>query len=236
MKADLDRLMAERNIDAAVVMGPLAGNPTLYYMVNGAKISSGTVVKKRDEPAVLIHSSIERDEAARSGLETIDIRRYNYLELLHKTGGNQLTAMVHLLARVFQDRKISGRVAFYGTEDRGAAYALLRAIDRHMAGIKVVGEFGSNLFMAARATKEPAEAERIRQAGRKTVATVDATIDFLRSHPVRDEVLMKDDGTALTVGDVKRFVRRTLFEHELEEEVDTIFAIGRDAGIPHSHG
>ncbi len=236
MKADLDRLMAERNIDAAVVMGPLAGNPTLYYMVNGAKISSGTVVKKRNEPAVLIHSSIERDEAVRSGLETIDIKRYDYLELLREAGGNRLAAMVRLLARVFQDRGISGRVAFYGTDDRGAAYALLRAIDKHLRGIEVVGEFGSNLFAAARATKDPAEAERIRQAGRKTVATVEATIDFLRSHPVRDEVLVKDDGTALTVGDVKRFVRRTLFEHELEEEVDTIFAIGRDAGIPHSHG
>ncbi|MFQ5595327.1 MAG: M24 family metallopeptidase [Anaerolineae bacterium] len=236
MKADLDRLMAERNIDAAVVMGAMAGNPTLYYLVNGAKLSSGTVVKKRNEPAVLIHSSIERDEAARSGLETIDIRQYNYLELLREAGGNRLLAMVRLLARVFQERGISGRVAFYGTEDRGAAYALLRAIDEHVPGVEVVGEFGSNLFVAARSTKDPTEVERIREAGRKTVATVDATIDFLRSHRVRDNVLVDNAGAALTVGRVKHFVRRTLFDHDLEEEVETIFAIGRDAGIPHSHG
>ncbi len=228
--------MAERNIDAAVIMGSVAGNPTLYYMVNGAKLTSGTVVKQRNQPAVLIHGSIERDEAARSGLETIDIKRYNYLELLREAGGDRLAAMVRLLARVFQDHEISGRVAFYGTGDRGAAYALLRAIDTHLPEIEVVGEFGSNLFTAVRSTKDPAEVERIRQAGRKTVATVDATIGFLRSHRVRDDTLMNNDGAPLTVGGVKRFVRRTLFEHDLEEEVETIFAIGRDAGIPHSHG
>lgn len=236
MKTDLDRLMAERNIDAAVIMGPLAGNPTLYYMVNGARISSGTVIKKRDGPPVLIHGSIERDEAGRSGLETIDINRYNYAELLREYQGNRLMAMVRLLARVFQDRQVSGRVAFYGTDDRGAAYALLQALNEHIPGLVVVGEFGNDMFTAARSTKEPAEVERIRAVGRKTVATVDATIDFLRSHQVRDEVLLKDDGAPLTVGDVRRFVRRTLCEHDLEEEVETIFAIGRDAGVPHSHG
>lgn len=236
MKADLDRLMAERNIDAVVVMGSLPGNPTLYYMVNGAKLSSGTVIKKRNEPPVLIHHSIERDEAARSGLETIDIKRYNYLELLREAQGNQLVATVRFLDRVFRDRQVAGRVAFYGTEDRGAAYVLLQAINTHIPSVHVVGEFGNDIFTAARATKEPAEVERIRQVGRKTVATVEATIAFLCTHQVQDETLVKADGTPLTVGDVKRFVRRTLFEHDLQEDIETIFAIGRDAGVPHSHG
>jgi Xaa-Pro aminopeptidase len=204
--------------------------------VNGAKLSSGLVVKKRGEPPALIHHSIERDEAARSGLETIDIHHYNFVELLKEAQGNRLVATVRLLARVFQDRHIAGRVAFYGTDDRGAAYLLLRAIDEHIPWIDVVGEYSNDIFTAARSTKEPAEVARIREAGRKTVATVDATLDFLRSHRVRDEMLVKNDGSTLTVGDVKRFVRRTLFDHDLVEEVDTIFAIGRDAGIPHSHG
>lgn len=236
MKADLDRLMAERNIDTAVVMGSLAGNPTLYYMVNGARLTSGIVIKKRHELPVLIHSSIERDEAAKSGLETIDMKHYGYVELLREAGGDRLVAMVALLTRIFQDRHVSGRVAFYGTEDRGAAYSLLRAVDEQMPGIDVVGEYDNDVFTVARATKELAEVERIREVGRRTVAAVDATIQFLRCHRVRAEALVKEDGAALTVGDVKRFVRRTLFDQELEEEVETIFAIGRDAGIPHSHG
>ncbi|MFQ5858488.1 MAG: M24 family metallopeptidase, partial [Anaerolineae bacterium] len=130
----------------------------------------------------------------------------------------------------------SGRVAFYGTEDRGAAYSLLRAIDDHVPGIDVVGEFGGDIFSTARATKEPAEVERIREVRRKTVAALDATVDFLRSHQVRDEMLVKHDSAPLTIGDAKRFVRRALFDHDLEEEGETIVAIGRDAGVPHSHG
>lgn len=236
MKIDLDRLMAERDIDAAVVMGSLAGNPTLYYMVNGAKISSGTVVKKRGEPAVLIHNTIERDEAAKSGLETIDINHYDFVGLLRAAEGNRLKATVGLFARVFQDRGISGRVAFYGTGGRGESYTLLRAIDANVPGVRVVGEYSGDIFAAARSTKAPTEVARIREVARKTVETVDATIDFVRSHAIRDEVLVKRDGDRLTVGDAKRFVRRALFERDLVEEVETIFAIGRDAGVPHSHG
>src|SRR5690606_36882179 len=38
-----------------------------------------------------------------------------------------------------------------------------------------------------------------------------------------------------TIGDVKRFIRRTLMDHDLED-TGMIFAQGRDAGFPHSRG
>ena len=236
MKSDLDALMAERGLDAAVVTGSLAGNPTLYYMVNGAKISSGTVIKKRGEPPILIYNSIERDEAVKSGIKAIDIAHYRYLELLQAAQGRRLKATVQLMARVFHEHGISGRVAFYGRLEQGAAYVMLRTLDASLPHIRVVGEYGSDIFSVARATKEPAEVARIREAGRKTVATFDALLDFLRGHTVRDEVLCKEDGTPLTVGEAKRFIRRTLFDFDLVEEIETIFAMGRHAGVPHSHG
>jgi Xaa-Pro aminopeptidase len=69
-------------------------------------------------------------------------------------------------------------------------------------------------------------------------------IDFIRDHQAvrraKDgsavEMLVKSDGTPLTVGDVKRFGRGRLLVHELEDPEGMIFAIGRDAGVPHSRG
>jgi Xaa-Pro aminopeptidase len=61
-------------------------------------------------------------------------------------------------------------------------------------------------------------------------------LNFIRDHRVEGDTLMKSDGAPLTVGDVKRFGRSRLLVHELEDPEGMIFAIGRDAGVPHSRG
>jgi Xaa-Pro aminopeptidase len=63
-----------------------------------------------------------------------------------------------------------------------------------------------------------------------------STIEFIQGHRVRGGGLVKDDSSPLTVADVKREALRHLFELGLEDPEGMIFAIGRDAGIPHSAG
>ena len=46
MKQDLDRLMEQRGLDAALVAGATHGNPAMVYMTNGAEVSGGYVLKK----------------------------------------------------------------------------------------------------------------------------------------------------------------------------------------------
>ena len=61
--------------------------------------------------------------------------------------------------------------------------------------------------------------------------------DFLTSCDVReDEVLLNEDGSPLTVGDVHSKIRLWVAEHGAELPSGFIFAIGRDAGVPHSAG
>jgi len=69
MKKDLDRLMAERDLDAFVVTGPARDNPAMAYMTNGAHVTRGFVIQKRGQEPVLICSPIERDEAAVQGAD-----------------------------------------------------------------------------------------------------------------------------------------------------------------------
>jgi len=58
----------------------------------------------------------------------------------------------------------------------------------------------------------------------------------LTSRDVRNEVLLKEDGTPLTIGDVKEKINLWLAERRAVPTEGYIFSIGRDAGVPHSQG
>jgi len=227
--------MEERGLDAALVGGAVHGNPAMYYMTNGAGLTGGFVLKKRGEEPVLLCWPMEREEAAASGLTVVNLGQYDFTSIVRELG-DQLAATVELYRRVFADLGVSGRVGFYGLQDRGHAWVLLNALNAQLEGIEVHGDFDVTLIDAARATKDLAEAERIREVGRRTCAVVARTVEFLQSHRVKDEMLVQADGTPLTIGRVHEEINRFLAEQRLEDPEGFIFSIGRDAGIPHSKG
>ena len=227
--------MEERGLDAAIVGGAVHGNPAMYYMTNGAGLTGGFVLKKRGEEPVLLCWPMEREEAAASGLTVVNLGQYDFTSIVRELG-DQLAATVELYRRVFADLGVSGRVGFYGLQDRGHAWVLLNALNAQLEGIEVHGDFDVTLIDAARATKDLAEAERIREVGRRTCAVVARTVEFLQSHRVKDEMLVQADGTPLTIGRVHEEINRFLAEQRLEDPEGFIFSIGRDAGIPHSKG
>ena len=161
--------------------------------------------------------------------------KYDYVTILRETG-DQLAAIIELYRRVFADLDVSGKVGFYGMEDRGRAWVLLNALDAQLEGIEVYGDFDVTLIDEARTTKDGAEAERIREIGRRTCAIVGRTVEFLKSHQVKDGALVQADSTPLTIGRVHAEIDRFIAEERLEDPEHFIFAIGRDAGIPHSKG
>jgi Xaa-Pro aminopeptidase len=236
VKRDIDRLMQERGIDVAVVTGAVKGNATMYYMVNGAGISHAIVIKKRGEEPVLLCGTMEREEAAASGLKTIDTSKYNILEMIKEAGGDRLAASVKYYQTIFEEFGVKGRVGFYGQGDVGRNWEFLKALDEGLPDVTVVGEFIDDIFITARMTKGPEEIDRIREMGRKTCGVVGHIADFMKSHKVDGKTLVKDDGSPLTIGDCKAEIKMALARRKIIEEVDTIFAIGRDAGIPHSRG
>jgi Xaa-Pro aminopeptidase len=235
VKQDLDNLMADRDLDAILVAGPVHANPAMYYMTNGAHLTRGYVLQKPGREPKLLCSPIEREEAAASGLAVVNLNKYDFVSILREKG-DRLEASVELYRRIFDDLGVSGRVGFYGRADRGRSWVLLNALNEQLEGVEVYGDFDHSLIEQARATKDTAEAERIREMGRRTCLIVERTIDFLQSHAVDDETLMEDDGTPLTVGRVHEAIKRFIAEQGLEDPEGFIFAIGRDAGIPHSKG
>jgi Xaa-Pro aminopeptidase len=239
MKSDLDSLMHERGFDALLVTGPALNNPAMYYLANGVHIGERSVlIKKRGRAPILFVSGMERDEAAKSGLRVVDFAKFKMPELIRAAKGNLLVAYAGLYSLMLAEAEVKGgTVAVYGVKEQGAAYALLNTLRELNPDITIAGEFGKSILSLARYSKDPEEIKRIKVVGKKTVQVVASTAEFLSSHRAQKGYLVKKDGLRLTIGDVKRHIRLALLEQNIvDAEGGTIFALGRDAGVPHSRG
>lgn len=236
MKTDLDRLMAARKLDAAVIFGPDGLGPvnSAFNWFVGGRHVVGTVIKLVGKPALVVHGVMERDNAAATGLELVNVTRWSPKEIA-KEFPDPFDQKVELHRRMFTDLGAVGRVGVYGTIESGFGLALMRALEAKIPGLTVVAEGHRSLIEEARETKDAAELAAMEEVGRATCAVVGRLRDWLLSHALRGGVLRRTDGAALTVGDVKAHLRRLTLEAGLES-TDPIFSVGRDAGVPHSHG
>lgn len=237
MKSDLDRLMAEKQFDQIVVFGPDGlgtVNAAFNYFVQGHHIV-GLVIKQRGKKPQLIHGVMERDSAAKTRLDLVENSRWSLKEIQTEFP-DPFAARVELHRRMFSDLGVTGRVAFYGITDFGPTMTLLQELASKVPGLTIVTEGFRDIIQQARETKDADELTCMETVGRLTCDVVAATQKFLQSHRVDQETLTKDDGKPLTIGDVKRHIRRLLLDFDLEHPGDFIFAQGRDAGVPHNHG
>ena len=237
MKSDIDRLMQSKNLDSILILGSAENNPPMYYLTGGGHISGATLIKKWGQEPVLFHQDMERGEAVKTGLKTRSYSEYPWQELLKEADGEPALMGALRLQRIFKDHEITGRIGLYGHTDISSTFAMLTHVQKRMPDIELVGEArDGSIFMYAMETKDEAEVTRIRRMGRITTEVVGLTADYLTSRDVRNEVLLKEDGTPLTIGDVKEKINLWLAERRAVPTEGYIFSIGRDAGVPHSQG
>ncbi len=238
MKTDLDRLMVERNLDALLVMGDSSGNKVMNYLTGGRHFEKAMIVKRRGGALTLIHGAMERDDAAETGMTLVNRdAAYNRYELLKANNGDRLAAEIDYMRRVVRDQQLKGRLGIYGMGDVGATFTLLNHLQDSLIDTELVGEFeGASLFSLLRETKDNEEIAQLREAGRITCTIVGEVQEYIQRHQTRDDLVIRSDGEALTIGDVKSFMRARLFAHRMKEDHDTIFSQGRDAGVPHNRG
>jgi Xaa-Pro aminopeptidase len=239
MKSDIDALMQEKYLDAIVVFGNAEHNPPMYYLTGGGHVSAATLIKKRGKDAVLFCNDMERDEAAKSGLEVQLYSKFPLQELMKEAEGDLGRAMALRFLRILKDMDLtSGKIAVYGHVEVSDLVTELAYLREWLPEVNFVGDSAmDSLFLLAMETKSEAEVERIRKMGAITTEVVGLTADFLTSCDVRDdEVLLKEDGTPLLLGDVKRRINLWLAERSAVPSAGYIFSLGKDAGVPHSVG
>ena len=238
MKSDLDALMQTKNLDAILVLGNAEHNPPMYYLTGGGHVSDATLIKKQGEKAVLFCNDMERDEAAKSGLAIRLYSEYPWQDILKEVKGDVAMMNAIRLQRIFRDLNVNGRVGVYGHSDLSSFFAVMSHFQKLVPEVTLVGESrDDSIFMYAMETKDETEVARIRRMGKVTTEVVGMVADYLTSRDVNsDEVLLKEDGAPLTIKDVKGKIALWLAERGAVDVEGCIFAIGRDAGVPHSMG
>jgi Xaa-Pro aminopeptidase len=237
MKSDLDAIMQANDIDALLVMGPAQHNPAMVYMTGGGHLTNADLIKKRGEEAVLFHASMERDEALKTGLQTRSYTSYPYKEIYEQAGRDPVVAAAIRYQRMFSDLGLlEGKVVIYGKVELSTIFPVLMELQKRLPGITFQGDQQGKILGTAMLTKDEAEVERIRRMGQITTEVVGMVADYLTGSTVRDEVLYTPDGEAITIGHVKGLINLWLIERGAENPQGTIFAIGRDGGVPHSSG
>ena len=238
MKTEIDKLMESRNIDVAIVEGPDGtdgANPAFSYLTGGEHLVGSVIIKRGQQPQ-LLHRTMERDNAAATGLELINMERWPMKEII-EANPEPIDARVELYKQILADLKLDGNISFYGTGSIGAHFEFLNNLQSQLNGTtKIKGEFSRDLFEVARETKDEAEIAHLKSAGEKTGAVLNRVVKFLKLHDVQNNTLMKENGQPLTIGDVKELIRLEVARHDLHLAGDFIFAIGRDGGVPHSTG
>ena len=237
MKQDLDTLVSKFGADALWITGAAQHNPAMVYLTGGAHITGADLFIRPGQQPILCHGMMERDEAAKTGYELLSYAKFPITDYLEKAQGDLLEASANRFADILKAiGLVRGKVLLYGVVEFGQQFALMKRLQELMPELQLSGDFDGSILLEARATKSTDEIARIRHMGQVTTGVVKRTQDFLTGHKVQDETLVKDDGSPLTIGDVKSLINLWLAEAGAENPEDTIFAIGRDAGVPHSSG
>jgi len=238
MKSDLHQLMDREGIDALWIVGAASHNPAMTYFTGNVHVGYGDLILIRGKEPVLFCNAMEREEAASTGLEIIVNAKYEFLKVLNESGGNMQLAGGKIMKMMLEELGFTkGCVALYGKEEVGPIFGRIKEAEKLLPGIEFIGEASDSILLEARATKDQWEIERIRRMGEVTTEVVGKTAALLQNSRVNaEEILLDDQGEPLTIGVVKNKINLWLSERGVENPEGTIFAIGRDAGIPHSAG
>ena len=234
MLSDIDSLMQSRAIDALVISGTPKECKDLCYFTGPVAVSGAMVLKKRGASPVLLCSPLERDEAAKSGLDIFTYSQLGYGEVL-KEAKTQFEASIAFLKKILRRFEISGRVAFYGKGDIPYNYALLTELAKS-GQIEVIAETEDSIIPEARMTKDTSEIEKIAAVGKKAQDIMKSVVRFLKRQRARDGKLVHKNGTPVKIGEVKTLIDSEARKLGILVEQPLIFSQGRDSAIPHSRG
>lgn len=237
MKRDIDVLLRERGLAAAVVLKGEFPNPTFRYVAGpaAAHLTTGMIVLRPGATPFLLHGGMERDAAAETGFERAEYGELGYSKML-ESEPSSMHAYARLLERVLSRAGVTGGpVLVGGIMDVGRGYHVLNRLRELLPGIELAEDTDPGLFLKARLTKDPDEIEAVRAVGRVCERAYERVRALIQGGRLEGNRL-RDAAGWVTIGRVRAEVRRVFFEAGLEEPHGNIVAMGRDAGVPHNAG
>ncbi len=237
MKNEIQTKMHAENIDYLLVKGDAFHNPAMVYLTGGGHVTNADLIFPQTGTGTIFCNDMEREEAAKTGYHVRTLSAYPLKAFMDQCAGDTSLAIALRYKKMLTDLNIhSGRIALYGQNEIGPLYSVYQHLGRLLPDIELVGFYDDPILMPAMMTKDEPEVERIRRMGKITTEVVRRVADFLTHRPIEAEVLIDADGKPVTIAKVKSLIDLWLAELGAENPEGAIFAIGRDAGVPHSSG
>jgi len=239
MRSDLDQWMKEQNVEALWVLGDMKHNPDMVYFTGVHEVRQVDLFKRIGKPPIIYHTvDMEREEAEKSGWETHSYDAEKPLnKYLDEHQGDLEQALAYRVRDLIIDMGLSSsRIAVSGS---ASIHVTLNLIDRLrilLPEMELITFARNSPIQQARLTKEADEVERIQKMGQITTQVVRRTAEYLSGRDVKDNHLVDEAGKPIRISDIKSRINLWIAELGAENPEETIFAIGRDAGIPHSNG
>jgi Xaa-Pro aminopeptidase len=234
MKRDIDQLMKERDLEAAIVLQGEYMSPTFRYLTGPRAHLKGIVVWRPGKKPYLVHHAMERDGAAATGFELGDYGSLGWMKILEQEG-SQVKASARLIETVLGRLGVRGRVLVEGVVQVGWYYHILNYLREIKPDLKIVEDEDPSLFELARSTKDPDEVKTVRSVAAVCERAYARIREVVSNAKLKGKKLGDDQGP-VTIGRLRREVRRIFFEAGLVEPQGNIIAMGRDAGVPHNEG
>src|SRR5512136_448634 len=112
MKLALDEILREKGLAGILVMGNADHNPAMVYLTGVQHVSNALLVKKTGQAPAIVVNPMEREEAARAGLQVYTFNDFQYYELYRNAGGNIALAESLFYQRILEKADlIAGKVA-----------------------------------------------------------------------------------------------------------------------------
>src|SRR5512133_2656552 len=158
MKSDLDALMKARNLDALLIFGDAEHNPSMYYFVGGGHVSDAFLIKKVGKEPVLFYKDMERDEAAKSGLQMVSFSEFPTSDFLEQANDDANLALAMRFKKILSDYGLSsGRVAVFGKMEFARLFGLIMNLIKLMPEVEFIGESEDSTLLRAMETKDDVE-------------------------------------------------------------------------------
>jgi Xaa-Pro aminopeptidase len=230
VRQDVDRLMQQRGLAGMVVFANDRYCPAMYYAA-GRKFHRAIYFRAADGRAHLIADPMERDDAAKAGVEYSTLPQHRWTQRIDAYG--PAGGHADLIAEMLATLGIKGKIAFFGDLEASFAYELLHQLMARADGITIDRLF-PDLLTQARATKDKDEIAAIRRASTSVVRAYGKLREHLATLE-RDGDHFKNGAGIVTLGSLRTLLHREFLADELEGG-ESIVSQGRDAGVPHNRG
>jgi Xaa-Pro aminopeptidase len=216
---DINRLMAEYNVDALYLQGKSLLKPDLYYMSRFLAVDDSYFVKLPNQPGILAASDMVCERARKYS----SLRKFHSLNATFNQASREGASRDEFVQRVIGD-VVKNLLPQNGTVGVPRETDALHIHFLQKLGVEIKPV--QNLFFEARETKDKTEVRAIKQASRATEATFHQVIDVIQNSEIGAKQVLYYQDTPLTVGRLKRIIEHALVDNDSENSEDSIVAAG----------